>query len=88
MSSGWLWNRPPAGCHSRMIDLHAASWIPKGMAVEYLSKAKTGVRAVADGTGVEWKTAGDKIVPVDIFDEGGVKVVAARITTNVKTAWG
>jgi acyl-coenzyme A thioesterase PaaI-like protein len=63
-----------------------ARWIPKGMTVEYLAKAKSNIRAVADGSGIDWSTAGDKIVPVDIFDEGGVKVFTAKITMNVKIA--
>jgi acyl-coenzyme A thioesterase PaaI-like protein len=61
-----------------------ARWIPKGMTVEYLAKAKSAVHAIADGSDVDWTSAGDKIVPVDIFDEGGVKVFTARITMNVK----
>lgn len=61
-----------------------ARWIPKGMSVEYLAKAKTAIVAIADGSGLDWDAPGDKIVPVDIFDEGGVKVFTARITMNVK----
>lgn len=61
-------------------------WIPKGMTVEYLAKAKSNIRAVADGSAIDWTSAGDKIVPVDVFDEGGVKVFTARITMNVKLA--
>lgn len=61
-----------------------ARWIPKGMSVEYLAKAKSAIRAIADGSEIDWSSAGDKIVPVDIFDEGGVKVFTARITMNVK----
>ena len=63
-----------------------ARWIPKGMTVEYLAKAKTAIHAIADGSQIDWGSAGDKIVPVDIFDEGGVKVFSARITMNVKLA--
>lgn len=62
-----------------------ARWIPKGMTVEYLAKAKTDVRAVADGSGVDWSTSGDKVVPVDVFDAEDKKVFSARITMNVKT---
>ena len=36
--------------------------------------------------GIDWQTAGDKLVPVEIFDEGGVKVFTAHITMNVKLA--
>ena len=61
-------------------------WIPKGMTVEYLAKAKTDVRAVADGSGIDWSVAGDQVVPVDVFDTAGQKVFAARITMNVKAA--
>lgn len=61
-----------------------ARWIPKGMTVEYLAKAKTSIHAVADGSEIDWTSSGDKVVPVDIFDEGGVKVFTARITMNVK----
>src|SRR3990167_7726227 len=61
-----------------------ARWIPKGMTVEYLAKAKTAIHAIADGSEIDWESSGDKVVPVDIFDEGGVKVFTARITMNVK----
>ncbi|MFZ5528989.1 MAG: hotdog fold domain-containing protein [Pseudomonadota bacterium] len=61
-------------------------WIPKGMTVQYLAKAKTGVRAVADGSQVPWTEPGDHEVPVDIFDEQGTKVFHARITMNIKAA--
>ncbi len=61
-----------------------ARWIPKGMTVEYLAKAKSDVTAVADGEAVDWQTEGDKIVPVDIHDAEGKKVFTAQITMNVK----
>jgi len=61
-----------------------ARWIPKGMTVQYLAKAKTDVRAVADGSQVNWHQPGDHEVPVDIFDTQGTKVFHARITMNVK----
>jgi len=63
-----------------------ARWIPKGMSVEYLAKAKTAVTAVADGEAVDWQTEGDKLVPVNIVDTEGKTVCAARITMNVKLA--
>lgn len=61
-----------------------ARWIPKGMTVEYLAKAKTDVTAVANGEALDWQTEGDKIVPVDVHDAEGRKVFTARITMNVK----
>ncbi|QZD69161.1 MULTISPECIES: hotdog fold domain-containing protein [unclassified Pseudomonas] len=63
-----------------------ARWIPKGMTVEYLAKAKTDVTAVANGEALDWQTEGDKIVPVDVHDAEGKKVFTARITMNVKLA--
>jgi acyl-coenzyme A thioesterase PaaI-like protein len=61
-------------------------WIPKGMTVEYLAKVKTDIRAVADGSAIDWMHQGDQVVPVDVFDTEGKKVFAARITMNVKAA--
>lgn len=61
-----------------------ARWIPKGMTVEYLAKAKTDLRAVADGAAINWQQEGDIVVPVEVFDTAGVKVFSARITMNVK----
>jgi len=61
-----------------------ARWIPKGMTVEYLAKAKTDLRAVADGATVDWQQEGDIVVPVEVFDTAGTKVFSARITMNVK----
>jgi len=63
-----------------------ARWIPKGMTVAYLAKAKTDLTAVADGSGIDWTTAGDKIVPIEVFDTDGKKVFSAEITMNVKLA--
>ncbi|MFO1379307.1 MAG: hotdog fold domain-containing protein [Chitinivorax sp.] len=67
------------------VSIPAGSrWIPKGMTVEYLAKAKTDLRAVADGSSVDFSQPGDVVVPVDVFDTDGQKVFSARITMNVK----
>lgn len=67
------------------VSIPAGSrWIPKGMTVEYLAKAKTDLRAVADGSGVDFSHSGDIVVPVEVFDTDGQKVFTARITMNVK----
>jgi uncharacterized protein (TIGR00369 family) len=63
-----------------------ARWIPKAMTVEYLAKAKTDLRAVADGASVDWSQAGDVLVTVDVFDTAETKVFTARITMDVKHA--
>lgn len=61
-------------------------WIPKGMTVAYLAKVKSDIRAVADGSGIDWQTPGDKVVPVIVFDAAGQKVFTADITMDVKAA--
>ena len=59
-------------------------WIPVGMSVQYLAKAKTDMRVVADGSSVPWDSAGNVEVPVDAFDAEGRRVFTAKITMNLK----
>ncbi|MCW4351900.1 DUF4442 domain-containing protein [Hoyosella sp. YIM 151337] len=62
-------------------------WIPKGMAVDYLAKAPSGLTATAtiDPTDFAALTEGtDIVVTVSIADKNGVEVVNARITTWVR----
>jgi len=61
-----------------------ARWIPAGMTVQYVKKAKTDLIAVADGTGLDWSVNGDVIVPVVVKDTAGETVFTADITMNVK----
>lgn len=51
-----------------------ARWIPKGLSVEYLAKTKCAVHAITDGSEIDWASAGDKVVSVDISDESRVKI--------------
>lgn len=59
-------------------------WIPKSMTVEYLAKAETSLRAVAQLPAVPdfgTITSGTElVVPVAIFDRAGNEVVHADIT--------
>jgi uncharacterized protein (TIGR00369 family) len=59
-------------------------WIPSGMNVQYLAKAKTDLKAVAEGSGIDWTTPGRLTIPVDLFDTDGNKVFAAQIIMNIK----
>jgi acyl-coenzyme A thioesterase PaaI-like protein len=59
-------------------------WIPSAMSVQYLAKARTDIRVVAKGTGIDWSTVGEIVVPVDIFDTEDRKVFSAQITMNIK----
>ncbi len=73
-----------AGLMTQVSIPDGMRWIPSGMTVEYLAKAKTDVTAVADGSAVDWQSEGDKIVPVEITDSEGQTVITARITMNLK----
>lgn len=73
-----------AGLMTQVSIPDGMRWIPSGMTVEYLAKAKTDVPAVADGSAVDWQSEGDKIVPVEITDSEGQTVFTARITMNLK----
>ncbi len=58
-------------------------WIPVGMTVKYLAKAKTDLRAIAKGDAVDWSAKGHTDVPVVIYDTDGKEVFTAVITMNI-----
>jgi acyl-coenzyme A thioesterase PaaI-like protein len=65
----------PSGCR----------WIPRGMTVEYLAKADGDIRAVADGSALDWTALGDIKVPVMAY-AGDKAVLRAEITMYVSRA--
>jgi acyl-coenzyme A thioesterase PaaI-like protein len=73
-----------AGMMTDVSVPEGARWIPTGMSVQYKAKAKSDITARADGSGVDWMTAGDKLVPVEVVDVNGALVFSAAITMNVK----
>ncbi|MDC4648169.1 DUF4442 domain-containing protein [Acinetobacter baumannii] len=73
-----------AGMMTNVSIPEGARWIPKGMEVNYLAKAKTDVIAVADGRDIDWSIEGDIQVPVSIKDIEGTEVFTAKITMNIK----
>ena len=58
-------------------------WIPRGMTIEYLRKAETGVTATARLDKSEWSMAEDVAVPVSVNNANGVEVVRAVIAMYV-----
>jgi acyl-coenzyme A thioesterase PaaI-like protein len=59
-------------------------WIPRGMTIEYLRKADTGVTATARLTRRDWGNGPESVgVPVSVVDESGTEVVRAVITMHV-----
>lgn len=73
-----------AGMMTNVSIPEGARWIPKGMTVEYLAKAKTDLTVTCSGEGIDWTSEGDKVVPVEVTDTQGKRVFTARITMNVK----
>lgn len=61
-----------------------ARWIPKGMTVAYLAKAKTDLIVIAEAQDVDFAQEGDVVVPVAAYDTEGTKVFTADITMNIK----
>lgn len=61
-----------------------ARWIPAGMTVKYIKKAKTDLVAIADGSQIDWASNGDIEVPVAVKDNTGELVFSALITMNLK----
>lgn len=60
-------------------------WIPRGMTVEYLAKATGDVRAVADGSQIDWQATGNLVVPVVAYVDDK-PVFRAEITMYVSQA--
>jgi acyl-coenzyme A thioesterase PaaI-like protein len=58
-------------------------WIPIGMRVKYLAKAKTALTGIADGRKIDWNKTGEIEVPVSITDTDGVEVCTVFITVKV-----
>ena len=60
-------------------------WIPSGMTVKYLKKAKTNLTAIANGNELDWNREGEVEVPVRITDDNNELVFSAEIKMNIKT---
>lgn len=73
-----------AGMTTTVSIPEKARWIPKGMTVAYLAKAKTDLKVIAEAKTVDFSVEGDVVVPVAAYDEAGVKVFTADITMNIK----
>ena len=63
-------------------------WIPIGMNVKYLAKATTDLRAIAEGTGIDWDQQGDKDVIVKITDTNGLEVCRATVIVKISLKKG
>ncbi|MFD2179708.1 hotdog fold domain-containing protein [Veronia pacifica] len=61
-----------------------AKWIPIGMTVKYLKKAKTDLIATAEAEDIDWSTSGEKQVTVNVTDTENILVFTALITFSVR----
>lgn len=69
-------------CMESSIPKHRR-WIPAGMTVSYLKKAKTNLIAECDLSFVDWENCAEVICPVDVKDKDGVVVMTAKINMKV-----
>jgi len=69
-------------CMEASIPAHRR-WIPIGMQVSYLKKAKTNLTATCDLSHVDWDNCKEVICEVPVLDKDGVEVVKALITMKV-----
>lgn len=69
-----------AGTLTEISIPRSMRWIPRGMQISYLAKAATGVTATGTFPAVQEEVAQDVVVPVDVVDQGGTRVVHADIT--------
>ncbi len=58
-------------------------WIPQGMEVKYLKKAKTDLVAISDLGDPDWDTIGNLVCHVSVRDKNNVEVVVADIDMKV-----
>ena len=62
------------------------TWITRGMTIEYLRRAETGVTATARLDKNEWSDAQNVGVPVSVVDAKGAEVVRAVISIHVSAS--
>jgi len=69
-------------CMEASIPAHRR-WIPTGMTVTYLHKAKSHLTATCDLSFVDWEVCEEVVCPVTVIDVNDVAVVQALITMKV-----
>ena len=63
-------------------------WIPRGMDVQYLKKAKTDLTAISEIEGIDWSVEQDVPVVVHVYDTDGNEVVRADIRMKASPTRG
>jgi len=70
-------------CMEASIPKHR-QWIPTGMEVQYLKKAKTDLTASCDLSDVDWENCSEVFCMIDVKDTSGVVVMTAKIRMGVR----
>jgi acyl-coenzyme A thioesterase PaaI-like protein len=73
-----------AGLVTEVSVPEGSRWVPAGMEVQYLKKAKTHLTAMSDGSAIDWSQPGEVIVPVVVTDTNNEIVFSAQVRMNVK----
>lgn len=74
-----------AGMVTEVTIPPSLTWTVRGMTIEYLRRAQTGVTATARLDKTEWSDSQNVGVPVSVVDDKGAEVVRAVISINVST---
>lgn len=73
-----------AGMVTEVTIPSSMRWLPRGMTIEYLRKAESGITATARLARSEWPASAENVgVPVSVVDSTGTEVVRAVITMYV-----
>jgi hypothetical protein len=58
-------------------------WIPIGMDVRYLAMARTALKGIANGDGLDFSLLGELAVPVSIYDAECIEVCRAKVLVKI-----
>jgi len=72
------------GVATEVSTPEGSRWIPEGMTVAYIVKAKTDLKVVCDAREIDFSIEGVITVPVKAYDTNGTLCFTADINMNVK----
>ena len=75
-----------AGLFTDISIPEGARWIPVGMTVNYLAKAKTDLAVVTQADNVDFAAGGNQVIKVIATDDDTTVVAEFDITMNIKLA--
>ncbi len=75
-----------AGLFTDISIPDGARWIPVGMTVRYLAKAKSDLKVATQQSDVDFSAGGNQIIKVAATDDDNTVVADFEITMNIKIA--